>query len=87
MNKSLKVKYKMLRIKESTKIKHNTILNIFGVDSEFLKQNENDSDGVLIGFNTTSIENLLTDIINGGWEITAVSEDSQSICYHLISKV
>jgi hypothetical protein len=82
-SKNFKKLYRQLRIKEDTGFSHQYILDSYGVDSEFLKNSTGDK--ITIGFDTTKIENLLTDFINDGWNIISVSEDSSSICFHLVA--
>jgi len=75
-----KIVYKTLRIKSDTKLSHELILNRYNVDSKII--NENNSP-LLIGFDTDLNESIVSEILNAGWELVSVSEDSNSICYHL----
>jgi len=75
-----KIVYKTLRIKSDTKLSHEFILKRFNVESNIINVNNSP---LLIGFDSDLNESLVSEILNAGWELAAVSEDSNSICYHL----
>ena len=81
--KNSKIIYKQLRLKSDFTTTYEQMLNAFGVECDFLK----DQESVEIGFSPSKQEKLIGCFLNSGWNLVAVSEDEKTICFHMTKQV